>query len=139
MLVPLLQARTELKDDEAFAERFFGYGSSQTIKADLSGQDSSSIARADQVLHSCGQAFVDLTYKDDGRMMIAIDDEKPDDRQCRMAIRSYSDTTKELDCAVPVERLAIWNTWKDPDGPYVSEIEEYCKVISSFNGSIEPT
>ncbi|MEO9295833.1 MAG: hypothetical protein ABI347_09565 [Nitrososphaera sp.] len=89
-------------------------------------------------MNYCSQEFIDLTYKDDGWMMIAIDDEKPDDGRCSMTSRTHSDTIKELDCGVPAGRLASWNAWKDPYGPDVSEIDEHCKIISSFKGSVEP-
>ena len=105
----------------------------------MNGKDESGIAQAERAIHSCRQAFIDLTYKYNGRMMIAIDDETPDERQCAMEIRTHSDRIRELDCKVPSNRLVSWNGLEDPDSPDLSWIERDCKVISAFKGSIDPS
>jgi hypothetical protein len=130
LLIPFVQFSIEQQDDQAFEQRFFGYGSSQTVNINFTqGEIEGEIGRGRQALASCDQAYLDLIYDRD-RMNIAIDDEVRD-TTCAMAIREWmGGTYTGLDCAVPQEKLAGWDAWTRAAD--ASQLREHCKVISSL-------
>ena len=137
LLIPLVQFNIEQQDDQAFDERFFGYGSSQTVNINFTeGNVESEIERGRETFASCNQAYLDLSYHPD-RMNIAIDDEMRDD-MCVMAIREWvGGVYTGLDCAVPQEKLTGWDAWTRAAD--TSQLREHCKVISSlYVGEIVP-
>ena len=137
LLIPLVQFNIEHQDDQEFDERFFGYGSSQTININFTEDDvESGIERGRGTFASCNQTYLDLIYDPD-RMNIAIDDEVRDDT-CMMAIREWvGGVYTGLDCAVPQEKLAGWDAWTRAAD--TSQLREHCKVISSlYVGEIVP-
>lgn len=143
LLVPVAQFRIENQDPEAFDQRFFGYGSSQTINVNFTqiaekNSDDGSLERATQALASCEPAYFDLIYDQD-RMIIAIDDEIQDE-SCSMAINRWaSGIYTSLDCLVPREELATWDSWKNAGSPDVSQIRKHCDEIRSFEvGEVVP-
>ena len=137
MLIPLVQFNIEQQDDQAFDERFFGYGTSQTVSINFtqSGVEGE-IERGKQAFASCKVTYFDLIYDND-RMNIAIDDKVPDGT-CAMAIRQWaSGTFTSLDCSIPQDKLSSWDEWTR--SPNVSQLREHCKEISSsYVGEIVP-
>jgi hypothetical protein len=137
MLIPLVQFNIEQQDDRKFDERFFGYGTSQTVSVNFTQSDiEDEIERGRQALASCEPAYFDLIYNRD-RINIAIDGGMRDG-MCAMAIRQWvSGTFTGLDCAVPQEKLVNWDEWTR--SPNVSQLREHCKEISSsYVGEIVP-
>jgi hypothetical protein len=130
LLIPVAQFNIEQQDDQAFEQRFFGYGSSQTVYINFTEADiEDEIQRGKETLASCNQAYLDLIYDLD-RINIAIDDEVRD-TTCAMAIREWmGGTYTGLDCAVPQEKLAGWDAWTRAAD--ASQLREHCKVISSL-------
>ena len=148
MLIPLIQVRTEGQDQESFDARFFGYGSSQTIvfnftqmAAEGDGEGGATLERIKKTLASCETVYLDLLYSR-GKMVIAIDDDQnmQDDELCSMAISHWSHGMfTSLDCLPPGDKLAKWDGWKHGESADVSQIKQYCKVISLFYvGEIVP-
>lgn len=144
MLLPLIQVNSELQDDKVLEERFFGWGSSQTVTVDLEAihgnwDQNVDVKRVEQNLRSCTNGLIDLLYANDNRLMIAIDDENFEDGQCSMAMRVYASTWESLDCDIPGKDLALWDGWKNRTSPDASRIRDFCKVVRSFEGvQIEP-
>lgn len=143
LLIPVAQFRMENQDQEAFDQRFFGYGSSQTINVNftqiaLSSNDADSVERATQALASCEPAYFDFVYDQD-RMIIAIDDDVQDE-SCSIAINLWAGGIyTSLDCLIPNEKVAAWDGWKNIGSPDVSQISEHCNEIRSFEvGEIVP-
>jgi hypothetical protein len=130
LLIPFVQFSIDQQDDQAFEQRFFGYGSSQTINVNFTqGDIEGDIERGRQALASCDQAYLNLIYDRD-RMNIVIDDEARD-ATCAMAIREWvGGTYTGLDCALPQEKLAVWDAWTE--SPDTSQLRDHCKVISSL-------
>jgi hypothetical protein len=139
MLIPLILANREQEDDDAFNSRFYAYGDSQTITINFTAianstnlNTNSDVARASKALSSCKYSYIDMFYNR-GRISMAIDDTTPNDGSCSSAIRfSKENTIRTLDCQVPSENMTSWSGWMNPEFPSVSEIDGYCKEISSF-------
>ena len=138
MLIPLILANKEQEVDEAFNNRFYPFGDSQTITVNFTAIENttfgmnSDVTRAKEALSSCEYSYIDMFYNR-GRMSMAIDDTTRTDGLCSSAIRFFKDNTiRTLDCEVPSEKMKTWNSWKNSEFPSVSEIDGYCEEIRSF-------
>lgn len=132
-----------MQDDEAFNQKFFGYGASQTLHINFTEISSneldlnSNVTRAKKILASCEPAYMDLSYSR-GSMIVAVDNQDLITAGvCSLAIvHTAGAVTTDLDCVVPQEKMAIWNGWANLEAPRISEIREHCKEINSFIAEI---
>jgi hypothetical protein len=140
MLIPLIQANKEKEANNVIEERFFGWGSSQTVMVNMSSfsdelNQSADVRNVEDKLQSCTQGSIDLLYPNYKRLMIVIDDESSGKGQCTMAIKVYAHTIDFLDCNVPSNHLILWDGWKNRSSPDVSQIKDSCRVVSSSPGA----
>ena len=132
------------QENEAFTQEFYGYRSTRTLNINFSASDTvvnSQLRLAEEKTKTCLPALLDLRYSKFEFMTGAIDESKSSG--CPIAVIIYdiaydgdevsSVGSDSFDCLVPLEKLQGWTGWKNAESPGISEIEDNCRKIRTFN------